>query len=90
MTEAHSPAAPETVDGRRAGRERNRNAVVDALLDLYQEGVISPGAQGPRGAARYSVARSVRAFAATSAACRALRSRNVTFSSRPVNANGGS
>ncbi len=45
MTEAHSPAAPEAVDGRRAGRERNRNAVADALLDLYQEGVISPGAQ---------------------------------------------
>lgn len=45
MTEAHSPAAPAAVDGRRAGRERNRNAVVDALLDLYQEGVISPGAQ---------------------------------------------
>ena len=45
MTEAHSPAAPATVDGRRAGRERNRNVVVDALLDLYQEGVINPGAQ---------------------------------------------
>lgn len=48
MTEAHSPAAPAapaTTDGRRAGRERNRNAVADALLDLYQEGVISPGAQ---------------------------------------------
>ena len=45
MTEAHSPAAPAAVDGRRAGRQRNRNAVVDALLDLYQEGVISPGAQ---------------------------------------------
>lgn len=45
MTKAHSPAAPAAVDGRRAGRERNRNAVVDALLDLYQEGVISPGAQ---------------------------------------------
>lgn len=45
MTEAHSPAAPAATDGRRAGRERNRNAVADALLDLYQEGVISPGAQ---------------------------------------------
>ncbi|RLC57784.1 MAG: hypothetical protein DRI30_03670 [Chloroflexi bacterium] len=45
MTEAHSPAPHETVDGRRAGRERNRNAVADALLDLYQEGIISPGAQ---------------------------------------------
>ena len=45
MTEAHSPAASAAVDGRRAGRQRNRNAVVDALLDLYQEGVVSPGAQ---------------------------------------------
>lgn len=45
MTEAHSPAAPAAVDGRRAGRQRNRNTVVDTLLDLYQEGVISPGAQ---------------------------------------------
>lgn len=33
------------VDGRRAWRERNRNAVVDALLDLYSEGIINPGAQ---------------------------------------------
>ncbi len=32
------------VDGRRAGRERNRVAVVDALLDLYREGNLSPGA----------------------------------------------
>ncbi len=39
MTEATA------VDGRRAGRERNRDAVADALLDFYQEGIISPGAQ---------------------------------------------
>ncbi len=32
------------VDGRRASRERNRVAVVDALLDLYREGNLSPGA----------------------------------------------
>jgi AcrR family transcriptional regulator len=38
-------AAAGASDGRRAWRERNRNAVVDALLDLYQEGVMSPGAQ---------------------------------------------
>lgn len=35
----------ERVDGRRAWRERNRNAVVDALLDLYEEGNLFPGAQ---------------------------------------------
>lgn len=33
------------VDGRHAWRERNRAAVVDALLDLYMEGAVNPGAQ---------------------------------------------
>lgn len=32
-------------DGRRAARERNRLAVVDALLDLYAEGNLRPDAQ---------------------------------------------
>lgn len=32
------------VDGRRAWRERNRLAVVDALLDFYAEGNLRPGA----------------------------------------------
>ena len=36
--------AGEKVDGRRASRERNRDAVVDALLDLYREGNVSPSA----------------------------------------------
>ncbi len=34
----------EATDGRRAWRERNRNAVVDALLDLYQDGFARPSA----------------------------------------------
>lgn len=34
---------PAAVDGRRLRGERSRNAVVDALLDLYAEGVIRPG-----------------------------------------------
>lgn len=33
------------IDGRRASRERNRLAVVDALLDLYAEGNLHPGAE---------------------------------------------
>ncbi len=37
--------APPRTDGRHAWRERNRNAVVDALLDLYAEGNLRPGAQ---------------------------------------------
>lgn len=32
------------IDGRRAWRDRNLNAVVDALLDLFAEGNLQPGA----------------------------------------------
>lgn len=39
-----SSEGDEKVDGRRAWRQRNRDAVVDALLDLYREGNLSPGA----------------------------------------------
>lgn len=44
--QAGDPAAgqEQRVDGRRASRERNRLAVVDALLDLYAEGNLRPGA----------------------------------------------
>ena len=35
-------AGVEKIDGRRASRERNRDAVVDALLNLYREGILSP------------------------------------------------
>ena len=35
--------APDTVDGRRVRRDRNRDAVVDALLTLYGEGNLEPG-----------------------------------------------
>jgi AcrR family transcriptional regulator len=45
MTLTQTDEATEgKVDGRRAGRERNRLAVVDALLDLYGVGKISPSA----------------------------------------------
>ncbi len=37
-------AQPERLDGRRARREHNADAVVDAMLDLLGEGVESPGA----------------------------------------------
>jgi AcrR family transcriptional regulator len=33
---------PTELDGRRARRGRNREAVVDALLELFREGVLSP------------------------------------------------
>lgn len=36
-------AVRDEVDGRRARRTRNRDAVVDALLDLLGEGVLDPG-----------------------------------------------
>jgi AcrR family transcriptional regulator len=37
-------APPAAVDGRRAWRDRNLHAVVDALLDLFSEGNLRPGA----------------------------------------------
>jgi TetR/AcrR family transcriptional regulator, regulator of autoinduction and epiphytic fitness len=37
-------AQPERLDGRRVRREQNVEAVVDAMLDLLGEGVLSPGA----------------------------------------------
>lgn len=36
--------ADALIDGRRASRDRNLNAVVDALLDLFHEGNLRPGA----------------------------------------------
>ena len=45
MTSSTRTDPQRRVDGRRAWRERNRNAVVDALLDLYMEGNMDPGAQ---------------------------------------------
>jgi AcrR family transcriptional regulator len=38
------PEPPSRVDGRRAWRDRNLSAVVDALLDLFAEGNLRPGA----------------------------------------------
>jgi AcrR family transcriptional regulator len=39
------PRSPEPdIDGRRAWRDRNLSAVVDALLDLFAEGNLRPGA----------------------------------------------
>ena len=43
--EGPSPLAPVTTDGRQLRRERNREAVVDALLDLYREGNLQPGTE---------------------------------------------
>jgi len=45
--EGHSSSgnSPARIDGRRAWRERNRLAVVDALLDLYAEGNLRPDAE---------------------------------------------
>src|ERR1700689_2883238 len=39
---AASPGADPAGDGRRLRRDRNREAVVDALLDLYSEGNLRP------------------------------------------------
>jgi AcrR family transcriptional regulator len=43
---AASPTAPsQATDDRRAWRDRNRDLVVDTLLDLFSEGNLNPGAQ---------------------------------------------
>lgn len=39
-----SETVTSAIDGRRAWRDRNLNAVVDALLDLFAEGNLRPGA----------------------------------------------
>lgn len=38
----HAPASGDETDGRKRRRIRNREAVVDALLDLYHEGNLRP------------------------------------------------
>jgi AcrR family transcriptional regulator len=38
----HDAAAVEPIDGRRLRREQNREAVIDALLELFDEGVAGP------------------------------------------------
>ena len=43
--EGHPAARAVTTDGRQLRRERNREAVVDALLDLYREGNLQPGTE---------------------------------------------
>jgi AcrR family transcriptional regulator len=40
-----TPPAAATTDGRQLRRERNREAVVEALLDLYRDGVLQPSSE---------------------------------------------
>ena len=42
---ATSPRALETIDGRTARRDRNRTAVLDAVLELFAEGTLFPSAE---------------------------------------------
>jgi AcrR family transcriptional regulator len=42
---ADDQPAPRTEDGRRARRNRNRDSVVDALLELYREGNLDPSSE---------------------------------------------
>jgi AcrR family transcriptional regulator len=46
---------PAVTDGRNLRRDRNRGAVVDALLALYREGVLAPGAEAIAARAGISV-----------------------------------
>ncbi|HEY4375946.1 MAG TPA: hypothetical protein VGM93_02265, partial [Acidimicrobiales bacterium] len=45
MSSADGPLTDLSTDGRRARPERGRRAVVDAMLELLDEGMIDPGAQ---------------------------------------------
>lgn len=47
MSEAGIGASPsgEAVDGRRARRDRNREAVVEALIELYRSGELTPSSE---------------------------------------------
>jgi TetR/AcrR family transcriptional regulator, regulator of autoinduction and epiphytic fitness len=45
VTSPEMPSAPSTLDGRHQRRERNRAAVVDAILELLREGELRPGAE---------------------------------------------
>jgi AcrR family transcriptional regulator len=46
QAEASDTAIPSaTTDGRQLRRERNREAVVEALLDLYSDGVLQPSSE---------------------------------------------
>ncbi len=42
VTEADVIDAPVNEDGRRLRRDRNRDAVVDAMLELYRDGILAP------------------------------------------------
>lgn len=42
---ANSSPLPVTTDGRQLRRERNREAVVEALLDLYRDGNLQPSSE---------------------------------------------
>ena len=40
---AEGPGSTATIDGRSARRERNRDAVLDAVIELFAEGSLTPG-----------------------------------------------
>lgn len=40
---AEGPGSTATIDGRSARRERNRDAVLDAVIDMFTEGSLTPG-----------------------------------------------
>ena len=55
MATTATTAAPAPVDGRRLRPERNRRAVVEAILDLLDQGVADPGVDVVAAAAGVSV-----------------------------------
>ncbi len=55
MTSASAPVTGPAADGRNRRRERNRDAVVEALLALYREGELAPNAEAIAARAGISV-----------------------------------
>jgi len=67
----------ESVDGRTARRDRNREAVLDAVLELFAEGRLQPGAAEVAGRSGVSLRSVYRYFEDTDALVRAAIARNL-------------
>ncbi len=71
------PPLPETTDGRVLRRERNRDAIVEALLELYQEGDPQPPARAVAERAGVSLRTVFQHFNDMDSLCAALAQRQV-------------
>jgi AcrR family transcriptional regulator len=73
----HGTRVAESVDGRTARRDRNREAVLDAVLELFAEGRLQPGAADVAERSGVSLRSVYRYFEDTDALVRAAIARNL-------------